>query len=363
MAEAWIVTCDERRVGVLTTGALEAGAVLAGTTVADVDGLKDAGAAAADTGVSAIVLDAASSPSEAAVRSTIAAVRLVRGDSVRIVLVVDAFTRPGESLVVAALNDGVRDIVAASNGELAATLTMVLSTETSYADAMRWRGEEVSAPAKVGFAWPSGSAKPQVVERVVEVERVKWVGTPVVTVAGAQHRVGTTHLALSLGRILQARGLRAAVIVPSVTLAALGDTYELDFAELGRGQRTDFDCLTLATDVTPGDLADAEVVVWDTGVYGDSADAFKLGAVRCLVFGGSEWDLGPISEIVGSEPEEVLEGFTYCVTLATEIDFALCAEDLAGLSCVRVEFPRDWKDGSGRADLVAIVAAIGWEGE
>jgi hypothetical protein len=256
----------------------------------------------------------------------------------------------------------VRDIVAASAVQLAGTLAMVLSAETSYADAMRWRGDEADAPAWGGPGWSAASA-PKVVERVVEVEHVRWVGTPVVTVAGAQHRVGTTHLALSLGRVLQARGLRAAVIVPAVTLAALGDTYELDFAELGRGQRTDFDGLTLATDITPGDLADAGVVVWDTGVYGDSADAFKLGTVRCLVFGGSEWDLGPISEIVGSEPEGVLEGFTYCVTLATVSDFALCAEDLAGLSCVHVGFPRDWKDGEGRADLEAIVAAIGREGE
>jgi hypothetical protein len=361
MAEAWIITCDERRVGALTTGTLEAGVVLAGTTIANVGTLKDAGGTAANAGVSVLVLDAASSPSETAVRSTIAAVRLVRGDTVRILLVVDEFTRPGESLVVSALNDGVRDIVAASPDELAGMLAMVLSTETSYADAMRWRGEDAPAPARSGFTWPAASAKPQVVERVVEVERVKWVGTPVVTVAGAQRRVGTTHLALSLGRVLQARGLRAAVIVPTVTLAALGDTYELDFNGLGRGQRTDFDGLTLATDVTPGDLAGAEVVVWDTGVYEDSADVFKLGAVRCLVFGGCEWELGPISAIVGSEPEDVLAGFTYCVTLATEDDFRMCVEDLAGLSCVRIAFPSDWKDGAMRSDLAGIVSAIGRE--
>jgi hypothetical protein len=338
---------------------LKAGAVLAGTTIADVDSLKDAGGTAANAGVSALVLDAASSPSEAAVLSTIAAVRLVRGDAVRILLVVDEFTRPGESLVVSALNDGVRDIVAASPDELSATLAMVLSAETSYADAMRWRGEGAPTPAKAGFAWPTVPAKPQVVERVVEVERVKWVGTPVVTVAGAQHRVGTTHLALSLGRALQAQGLRAAVIVPAATLAALGDTYELDYEGLGRGQRADFDGLTLATDVTAGDLAGAEVVVWDTGVYESSADLFKLGAVRCLVFGGCEWELGPISAILGSEPEDVLAGYTYCVTLATENDFALCVEDLAGLSCLHVAFPSDWKDGAERADLVPIMSAIG----
>jgi hypothetical protein len=149
------------------------------------------------------------------------------------------------------------------------------------------------------------------------------------------------------------------VIVPAVTLAGLGDTYELDFNELGRGQRVDFDGLTLATDVTPGDLADAEVVVWDTGVYDGSADRFKLGAVRCLVFGGCEWELGPISAIVSSEPEDVLAGFTYCVTLATEDDFALCVEDLAGLSCLHVAFPSDWKDGAARADLEPIMSAIG----
>lgn len=361
MAEAWIITCDERRAGALTTGTLEAGVVLAGTTIANVDTLKDAGGTAANAGVSVLVLDAASSPSGAAVRSTIAAVRLVRGDAVRILLVVDEFTRPGEPIVISALNDGVRDIVAASPSELAATLAMVLSTETSYADAMRWRGEDMPAPAKGGFAWPAASVKPQVVERVVEVERVKWVGTPVVTVAGAQRRVGTTHLALSLGRVLQARGLRAAVIVPTVTLAALGDTYELDFSGLGRGQRTDFDGLTLATDVTPGDLADAEVVVWDTGVYEDSVGVFKLGAVRCLVFGGCEWELGPISAIVSSEPEDVIADFTYCVTLATEDDFRMCVEDLAGLSCVRIAFPSDWKDGAMRSDLAGIVSAIGRE--
>lgn len=362
MAEARIVTCEERRVGPLTTGVLEAGAVLAGTTVAEIDWLKDAGAAAAGAGVSVLVLDAASSPSEAAVTSTIAAVRLLRGDAVRIMLVVDGFTRPGEPVVVAALNDGVRDIVAASADELADTLAMVLSAEASYADAMRWRGDEAEAPAWGGPGWSAASA-PKVVERVVEVERVRWVGTPVVTVAGAQHRVGTTHLALSLGRVLQARGLRAAVIVPAVTLAALGDTYEIEFGAVGRGQRADFDGLTLAADIAPGDLTDAEVVVWDTGVYADSADIFKLGTVRCLVFGGGEWDLGPISEIVGSEPEGVLDGFTYCVTLATESDFALCAEDLAGLSCVHVGFPRDWKDGAGREDLDAIVAEVGRERE
>lgn len=361
MAEAWIITCDERRVGALTTGALEAGVVLAGTTIVDVGTLKDAGGTAANAGASVLVLDAASSPSEAAVRSTIAAIRLVRGDAVRILLVVDEFTRPGESLVVSALNDGVRDIVAASPSELAATLAMVLSTETSYADAMRWRGEDAPTPSRSGFAWPAASTKAHVVERVVEVERVKWVGTPVVTVAGAQRRVGTTHLALSLGRVLQARGLRAAVIVPTVTLAALGDTYELDFNGLGRGQRTDFDGLTLATDVTPGDLADAEVVVWDTGVYEDSVGVFKLGAVRCLVFGGCEWELGPISAIVSSEPEDVIADFTYCVTLATEDDFAMCVEDLAGLSCVRIAFPSDWKDGAMRSDLAGIVSAIGRE--
>lgn len=360
MAEAWIITCDERRAGALTTGTLEAGVVLAGTTIANVDTLKDAGSTAASAGVSVLVLDAASSPSEAAVRSMIAAVRLVRGDAVRIVLVVDKFTRPGEPLVISALNDGVRDIVAASPSELAGTLAMVLSTETSYADAMRWRGE-APAPARSGFAWPAASVKPQVVERVVEVERVKWVGTPVVTVAGAQRRVGTTHLALSLGRVLQAQGLRAAVIVPAATLAALGDTYELDFEGLGRGQRVDFDGLTLASDVTPGDLTGADVVVWDTGVYEDSADVFKLGAVRCLVFGGCEWELGPISAIVSSEPEDVLAGFTFCVTLATEDDFRMCAEDLAGLSCVRIAFPSDWKDGAMRSDLAGIVSAIGRE--
>ncbi|MHB1017066.1 MAG: hypothetical protein ACYC2X_04165 [Coriobacteriia bacterium] len=358
MAEAWIITCDERRVGALTTGALEAGVVLAGTTIADVGTLKDAGGTAANAGVSVLVLDAASSPSEAAVKSTIAAIRLVRGDAVRILLVVDELTRPGESLVVAALNDGVRDIVAASPDELAGMLAMVLSTETSYADAMRWRGEDAPTASRTGFAWPVTSTKAHVVERVVEVERVKWVGTPIVTVAGAQHRVGATHLALSLGRVLQAQGLRAAVIVPAVTLAALGDTYELDFNGLGRGQRTDFDGLTLATDVTPGDLADAEVVVWDTGVYEDSAAVFKLGAVRCLVFGGCEWELGPISAIVSSEPEDVIAGFTYCVTLATEDDFAMCVEDLAGLSCVRIAFPSDWKDGATRSDLAGIVSAI-----
>ena len=359
MAEAWIITCDERRVGVLTTGTLKADAAVVGTTVADVDALRDAGLAAANSGASVLVLDAASCPSEQAVRSTIAAIRLVRGDAVRILLVVDAFTRPGESLVVSALNDGVRDIVAASSAELPTTLAMVLSSESSYAEAMRWRGEDTPAPAKTGFGWPTGSAKPQVVERVVEVERVKWLGTPVVTVAGAQRRVGTTHLALSLGRTLQAQGLRAAVILPAVTLSALGDTYELEFEALGRGQRADFDGLTLATDATPGDLPDAEVVVWDTGVYEGSADLFKLGAVRCLVFGGCEWELGPISAIVGSEPEDVLAGFTYCVTLATPEDFALCVEDLAGLSCLHVAFPRDWKDGSERGDLAPIVAAVG----
>ncbi|MCG2808627.1 MAG: hypothetical protein L6413_10250, partial [Coriobacteriia bacterium] len=111
MAEAWIITCDERRAGALTTGTLEAGVVLAGTTIANVGTLKDAGGTAANAGVSVLVLDAASSPSEAAVRSTIAAVRLVRGDAVRILLVVDEFTRPGEPIVISALNDGVRDIV------------------------------------------------------------------------------------------------------------------------------------------------------------------------------------------------------------------------------------------------------------
>jgi hypothetical protein len=361
MAEAWIITCDERRVGALTTGTLDAGVVLAGTTIANVDTLKDAGSTAVNAGVRILVLDAASSPSEAAVRATIAAVRLVRGDGVRIVLVVDTFTRPGEPLVVSALNDGVRDIVAASPGELAATLAMVLSAEASYADAMRWRGGDLPSLARSGLAWPGTSARTQVVERVVEVERVKWVGTPIVTVAGAQRRVGTTHLALSLGRVLQAKGLQSAVIVPAVTLAALGDPYELDFERLGRGQRADFDGLTLATDVTPGDLADAEVVVWDTGVYEDSAAVFKLGVVRCLVFGGCEWELGAISEIVSSEPEDVIADFTYCVTLATEEDFALCVEDLAGLSCVQIAFPSDWKDGTARADLAAIVSAIGRE--
>jgi hypothetical protein len=142
------------------------------------------------------------------------------------------------------------------------------------------------------------------------------------------------------------------------TLAGLGDTYELDFEELGRGQRTDFDGLTLAAGITPGDLPDAEVIVWDTGVYGESADLFKLGTTKCLVFGGCEWELGPISSIVCSEPEDVLAGYTFCVTFATAEDYALCAQDLAGLPCVHVAFPRDWKDRDGTGDLGPIVRCI-----
>jgi hypothetical protein len=358
--DVWIITCDERRIGALTTGALEAGAVLAGTTIATVDTLKDAAIVAADAGVRILVLDASSSASEQAVRDAIAAVRVVRGDAVRIVLVVDQFTRPGEPLVMAALADGVKDIVAVAAVDLAGTLGIVLSTETSYVDAMRWRGQQEPSLAKPGRFRPSLPAKARVVERVVEVERVRWVGTPVITVAGAQSRVGTTHLALSLGRALQARGLRTGVIVPALTLAALGDTYDLDIGPLGPGHRALFDGLMIATDVTPGDLAACEVVVWDCGVFGEAATVFKMGAVRCLVFGGCEWELGSISEIVSSEPEDVLEGFTFCVTLATEQDFALCAEDLAGLSCLQVAYPSDWKDGE-RADLAPIVAAIGRE--
>ena len=58
----------------------------------------------------------------------------------------------------------------------------------------------------------------------------------------------------------------------------------------------------------------------------------------------------------------MIADFTYCVTLATDEDYALCVEDLAGLSCVQIAFPSDWKDGASRADLAAIVSAIGREG-
>src|SRR5450759_5420933 len=125
--DVWIITCDERRIGALTTGALEAGAVLAGTSIATVDTLKDAAIVAADAGVRILLLDASSSTSQQAGRDAIAAVRVVRGDGGRIVLVVDQFTRPGEPLVMAALADGVKDIVAAA----AATMSLTPSASAA----------------------------------------------------------------------------------------------------------------------------------------------------------------------------------------------------------------------------------------
>ena len=82
--------------------------------------------------------------------------------------------------------------------------------------------------------------------------------------------------------------------------------------------------------------------------------------MRCLAFSGSEWDLDSLSEIASSQPQDVLSGLMYCVTLAGADDYELCAADLEGMRHIHVSFPRDWKDGAaGLTALAPVLGAIG----
>ena len=184
-----------------------------------------------------------------------------------------------------------------------------------------------------------------------------------VTIAGVEAKVGTTHLALSLALKASQRGISCAVIIPHLSFEALKQYYVLSVREdksEGQGgeprQFATFAGLNIMAGILPGDLEGFQLIVWDCGSLPLGQRRFSSGDLCCLLSGGQAWELAPLNALLAKLSYEELSRYLVCIRAVPESDFDHIVEQMAGkLPCVHLLHKTNWGDVVLREDLIAIL--------
>jgi len=191
-------------------------------------------------------------------------------------------------------------------------------------------------------------------------------GQCLVTVAGVEPKVGTTHLALSLGCKARDRDINCAVILPSHSFEALKKYYVLTVREEPRcadnepRQFADLSGLSIMSGVLPGDLEGYQLLIWDCGSLPQGQRRFASGDLRCLVSGGQPWELLPLNEVLMNLDYEGLRTYAICVRGAAEHDIDHLRQQMAGrVPFITIMHKPEWGEVKLREDLLAILRLAG----
>ena len=366
--DCWVVTTDESRKKYIELAIKMAKCIHVGTVVAEPSKVRDQAVGVAQRNPAAIIIDAANPEAIDSVAMAINLIRMQSGDKIRIVLIVDEGTKPGDDLIEEAILYGVKDIVATNAKRLSLDLKARLENPADYSNLEEWREDEVEDKSKTsGFfaaVRPKEVVKEVVVKEVEVIEKVQIVGRPVITIAGITSRVGTTHLALSLAEYFQhTMKLSCGLIVPSKTFEDIEGYYGIDDVVLDSTgkKKGKFDGVIIATEMFAGDISsDVDVVVWDIGIYSPSDPQFKSGSLRLLVSGGAGWEIEPINELLLTEAKEELRNLWIAFTLTPEAEYLEHVDQLEGFTkAMQIDVCTDWAEPRGRKDLPEIAKLAG----
>jgi len=377
----WYITTSENRESLIRDGITDAEFHSAGGHAVEVDRFSMEAQRIAGVHPQVLILDAIDPATAQAGISAMMRVRKLKQEKVRIVLLVPEDTVAGENIIEAAKKYNVRDVVPTSAEKLIGELTEVLKSPVDY-EKFYSTWEEPEEESKGGFFGFGGKSKTKVkvvekevtkeVEKVVEVpvevekvvEKVKLVGTPTITLAGVQSRVGTTHLALSIAEYINSKlKLSCGLIIRKETYDFLAEYFEVEEVHNERYGTNAFKLggILVVSEIVAGDIsADVDSVVWDLGVFDAGSTEFKQGDVRLLVSGGAEWEMGPLNEIVDSLPLADLKDICAAFTLTPNALFEDYKEMMGEVAnTIRVDVNLEWHNIADRKDLPVIAKMAG----
>ncbi|MCL2525946.1 MAG: hypothetical protein FWE46_02705 [Coriobacteriia bacterium] len=188
-----------------------------------------------------------------------------------------------------------------------------------------------------------------------------------VTVAGLEHKVGATHLALSLALKASKRSLATGIILSPESFDALAQYYVISVREesCGQGKKVkrfaSFAGLSIMSGVLPGDLEGFDLLVWDCGLLPHAHRRFASGDLCCLVSGGQPWELEPLSILLMNLSYAELEQYVICLRGARETDFEHIRSQMAGkVPCISIMHKPEWSEVELREDLTLILRLAGF---
>ncbi|HEX2947932.1 MAG TPA: hypothetical protein VHT96_18490 [Clostridia bacterium] len=267
-------------------------------------------------------------------------------------LIIAAGRFAGNEIVASLVSLGVYDIIGQKDYGKKSILPLLLEhfkNPATYAKAVKW-DDSLKDKSKPGdpleLGQESGKAK---------TVKDKIIGTMVIAVAGAIHRIGTTHAALSIAKYLYDSNFGVAVYEfhNSDTFQSIQRSYEEieikdDMFSLAGIDFYPFDAYRSVADLLHGDYA---YIVLDMGVYSEcSISEFRRAHEKIIVSGVKDWEIGPTEDIL--KDSEWAFKYKYLFNFSDEESFAFIKKNMVKVPSYRAAYNPNPLDVTPECDSV-----------
>jgi hypothetical protein len=250
------------------------------------------------------------------------------GDARVIIIASDKFA--GNEAVSSLISMGVYDIIGQREYGAKAILPSLLEhlkTPATYAKAVKWDTEfRVRVKGDEPLDYIQGAGKNTVKDKII--------GSMVIAVAGAMHRSGVTHTAISMAKFLYDNNFGVAVYEfhNSDTFQIMQNSYEEievkgDMFSLAGIDFYPYDPYRSLADLLHGDYA---YIILDMGAYFEcNISEFRRAHEKIIVCGAKDWEMPSVEEVL--REEEWSLKYKYLFTFSDEDSFKFIKDNMAKL--------------------------------
>ncbi|MGI6669571.1 MAG: hypothetical protein ACOX4M_09455 [Acetivibrionales bacterium] len=266
------------------------------------------------------------------IKRTPSAIRKLKSrnnDARVIIIATDKFT--GSEVVSSLISIGVYDII--GHREYGAktifpSLVEHLETPATYAKAVKWDAEfRVKAKRDEPLDFIQGEGKKTIKDKIV--------GSIVIAVAGAMHRSGATHTAISLARFLHDNNFGVAVYEfhNSDTFQTMQNSYDEIEVKGDMFSLASIDFYPYNPDRSIADLlhGDYAYIILDMGSYFDcNISEFHRAHEKIIVCGAKDWEMPLVEEIL--KDEKWSHKYKYLFTFSDDDSFKFIKDNMEKLA-------------------------------
>lgn len=254
--------------------------------------------------------------------------RSQNSDARVIVIASDKFT--GDEVISTLISMGIYDIIGHreyGSKTVFPSLMEHLKTPATYAKAVKWDADfRVKIKGDEPLDYIQSTGKNTVKDKIV--------GSMVIAVAGAMHRSGTTHTAISIAKFLYDNNFGVAVYEfhNSDTFHIIQNSYEEievrdDMFSLAGIDFYPYNQYRSVADLLHGDYA---YIILDMGAYFDcNLSEFRRAHEKIIVCGAKDWEMPSLEEIL--KDEEWSLKYKYLFNFSDEDSFRFVKDSMAKL--------------------------------
>lgn len=285
----------------------------------------------------------------------------IKNDSARIIIIAPNCL-PGNDTISILVTMGIYDIIN-PRGEkpedmiILPSLLEHIDTPSTYSKAVKWDvGAHEAGDYSQSVPVPIKSkTQEKVIEKTktVTIEKDKIVGTIVIAIAGTIHRIGTTHIVLSLAQFLKDHNVAVVELHKSTNFNAIKNAYDdvVEKKEMFSLDGIDYFPYSQSLNVLDILQEDYNYIILDMGTYKDcDMEEFKRANERIIVSGVKDWEITELELILRNDDR--INKNKYLFNFASKTAFEFIKSNMDNLPCFLTPMnPDAFQKNRGCSDL------------